>query len=234
MGNAIPRLVDGSDSKYSIPLFYENLINQFGKDEVSCSGGNALVSFNGETGAEDVAVSSSTKSAAKASVTAAPPGSQATAGGGGGLEKRQDVDTEIALATGSQTAPAGVATATSILIAPSAVPTSSTSPSSGSRMGNITVSDETLDFARVAVLYVVQERSVDEALVAQEKLIEVLSKVEYDDKKNGTMPASGSVVNWFNAEGGSGYIDLATWYVALGGKDAKKVGGRLKDGGRMY
>lgn len=231
VGNAIPRLVDGSDAKFSVPLFYENLINQFGKGEVSCSGGNALVAINGETGAEEVSSSSASSSATKASSTPAPSGSGAV----GVLDRRQDVDTEIALATGTQTAPVGKATgaATSIIAAPTAKPTGSSS----AKAGNITVSHETLDFARVAVLYVVQERSVKEALSAQEAVIEAFKGVEIAGKKNGTMPTSNSVVTWTNGSGGTGFIDLGTWNVGMGasgGKEAKKVGGRGRNGTRIY
>lgn len=229
VGNAIPRLVDGSDAKYSIPLFYENLINQFGKEEVSCSGGNALVTFNGETGVEEVASSSSKT----ASTTAAPT----STGSSGRLGRRIDVDTNIVLATGTATAPAGKATgsATSIIAAPTATSIGSGSSStSSSKTGNVTISADTLNFARVAVLYVVQKRSVKEGLQAQEGLIEALKSVESGKGGNETIKADDGMVAWTNVNGGTGFIDLGSWTVGLGGTDAKKVGERASGGERVY
>ena len=240
VGNAIPRLVDGSDSKYSIPLFWEELVNQFGKGEVSCSQGNSLVSFNGGTGAEEETSSSTTKAAlsSKASTTAAPTATPAPTEGSGGLAKRQiDVDTDIALATGTATAanikPTG--SANSIITAPLPTGTSTTKSGSTATTGNITISTDTLDFARVAILYVVQERSVSEGLQAQDGLINCLKGAEdVTDTNNGTVRADQGMFAWTNANGGTGFVDLASWTVGLGGEGGKKVGGRGANGQRNF
>ena len=232
VGNAIPRLVDGSDVKYSIPLFWEELVTQFGKGEVSCSQGNSLVSFNGGTGAEEEAVSSTTKAvtSSEVSTTAAPTSTPTGGSGDGGLDKRQvDVDTNIALATGTATAanikPTGEAT--SVITSPSTTATGTTKTGGSSNSGNITISADTLDFARVAVLYVVQERSVSEALQAQGGLFNCLKGAEdVTESKNGTIRADQGMFAWTNANGGTGFVDLASWTVGLGGEGGKEVGGR--------
>lgn len=238
VGNAITRLVDGSDLKYSIPLFWEELVNQFGKGGVSCSQGNSLVSFNGGTGAEEEASSSATtaSSSSKASITAAPTATPT--GGNGGLGKRQlDIDTNIALATGTATAanikPTG--SATSIITAPLPTGTSTTKSGSSPKTGNITISADTMDFARVAVLYVVQERSVSEGLQAQDGLINCLKGAgDVTATNNGTIRADQGMFAWTNANGGTGFVDLASWTVGLGGEGGKKVGGRGSNGMRTY
>lgn len=237
VGNAIPRLVDGSDVKYSIPLFWEKLVNQLGKGEVSCSQGNSLVSFNGGTGAEEEASSSTSQAASSSQVSSTAAPTATPSGGNGDLGRRQvDVDTDIALATGTATAtkikPTGSTTLP--ITAPSATATGTTK-SDTSKGGDITISADTLDFARVAVLYVVQERSVSEGLQAQDGLINCLRGAEdVTESNNGTIRADQGMFAWTTANGGTGFVDLASWTVGLSGEGGTKVGGRGSNGQRTF
>lgn len=234
IGSAIPRLVDQAGDMYSVPLAYEALVNQFGRLEVGCSEANALVTYNGDSGASDTddkeTEVSSSKSPGNAAATFTPTSTQ-------GLGRRQGgVDTDILLATGTPKAPAISAAPTAAIAAPTDGPSAS-GPDSQAAGTNITVSSETLDFARIAVLYILQERSLSEAVDAQANLQSLLSTAELPEgETTGNATITGGLVTWKGSGGQTGTVDLGAWRVSLGNnaQNGDGVGGRAKGGVRAF
>ncbi|PPJ50511.1 hypothetical protein CBER1_07732 [Cercospora berteroae] len=162
IGEALPRLLDSSESQFGIPLDRQELLGLFSRADMSCNVQNQLVTFDGETS----------------------------------KTKRQDassssIGNSILVATGSPT-PATTSTSTT------ATATTSSSSSTGTLL---TDGNSTVDFARVAVLYVFQDaKTLQAAADAQENLQSVL--------RGGNL-ADGSSASKSNITLGNGYeVDL--------------------------
>ena len=156
LGDAIPRLLSGA-SNYSIPLDGETILGLFSGNDLSCNSENALVSFNNNAGA-------------KRSLDEQPGLSPTPT-----LVARQAATSNgIIYATGAppdvvtSARPTASATPTSSSAPASSSPTSSSSPASSATIQDNSVA---LDFARVAVLYVLQASGdLDPAITAQSRL----------------------------------------------------------------
>ncbi|KAG0650409.1 hypothetical protein D0Z07_3470 [Hyphodiscus hymeniophilus] len=170
LGDSIPRLITAAQANFSIPLSDSVILARFNSASLSCVTENALVTFDGESQrvgtAEDAVHPTSTASSASASSTT--PSNKL----------RRD-------AASSSTSSAAIAAATvnGIIYDPSSVPTpaaassaaaaSSTSSASASQTSSeaeFTITEEVLDFSRVAVLFVLQQESLDSAVTAQTEL----------------------------------------------------------------
>ena len=150
LGSAVPRLLEGAVANFSVPLQGEVLLGLFAREGMSCGSENALVSFNG--------ASSKRKRESERDVVA-----------GFTVTRRQDAGATtngIVFETGSPTP---------VSASPSS--TSSTSAASSTSTSNSTYTDPTtLDFARVAVLYLFQVTStLSSAVTAQENLQSLFS-----------------------------------------------------------
>lgn len=161
VGDSIPRLLDDANANYSIPLSGPSLLGLFSSSDLSCSGQNALVTFNEKSTKRDV-------------------------------RRRQD-----------------------------ATPTSSTMATNVSSVATASVTsasaaNDQLDFARVAVLYILQVSSeLNYAITAQLNLQSYFS--------NGETTAGAAAITR-NVSLGNGYsCDLKTLVVELG--NGTSVGG---------
>ncbi|KAI2088336.1 hypothetical protein LOZ36_002286 [Ophidiomyces ophidiicola] len=59
VGNAMPRLFDQSQANFTIPLNASKLLGLFNKEDLSCTSGNALITFNGANRRRDLGDSDS-------------------------------------------------------------------------------------------------------------------------------------------------------------------------------
>ncbi|KAI7082178.1 hypothetical protein KC356_g8569 [Hortaea werneckii] len=149
VGDAIPRLLNGA-SNFSVPLNSETILGLFSGSDLSCNSENALVTFNNHAGGrrsvDEVSPPTPTLYRRQASSTTSATNHAATSNG-------------IVYETGS---PPGVSSSTSASSSPSAT----VSPSS-----SIKDDSTTLDFARIAVLYVLQAAGeLNPAVTAQRNL----------------------------------------------------------------
>ncbi|KAH0288827.1 hypothetical protein M436DRAFT_65827 [Aureobasidium namibiae CBS 147.97] len=152
LGDSIPRLLTDSATIFSIPLNATNLLGLFASSKLTCTSENALVAFNG--------LSARSVPERVTEITPSP--------------------TKVLAARADSTSVAGAAvTSNGIVFAsgsPSDVPSSSAStsfdtsaPSSSS--SSLLSDSTTLDFARVAVLFVFQiSGQLNNAIAAQENL----------------------------------------------------------------
>lgn len=152
LGMAIPRIIADSNKNFSIPLLGTSILAKFNTANLSCIAQNALVTFDGQssrTGVASAKVQNTADDLAKDK-----SGTDEDTGPTPVLTSRQ-------LEAGQGNAP--------VLVGRSGASTSSSSPSP-QQTALFTVTQEVLDFARTAVLYVLQEDSVDAANDAQTQL----------------------------------------------------------------
>ncbi|EME86783.1 uncharacterized protein MYCFIDRAFT_214377 [Pseudocercospora fijiensis CIRAD86] len=138
VGDAIPRLISGAESNFSIPLDAQELLGLFSSSDMDCSLQNNLVTFN-------------SKSQKRAFLDTLPGSASLRA-----INRRQDGDS-----------PSSSAAATSHgIVYASGTPTATATATSTS-----STDSKTLDFARVAVLYIFQSsQELTIAADAQENL----------------------------------------------------------------
>ncbi|KAF2502552.1 hypothetical protein BU16DRAFT_545850 [Lophium mytilinum] len=159
LGNALPRLLEDSQTNYSIPLNASLLLSLFSSTNLSCTSENALVTFNGlSSRSVDVNLplldTLDPPPALSAAIPTLTPRAEARH-----IQARQDRATSN-----------GLIIAASATSPPTSTRTGGGSPAATGTLA--TVNNATaLDFARVGVLLVLQEsRQMDTAVAAQENL----------------------------------------------------------------
>lgn len=150
VGDSIPRVVDGAASNFSIPLDTQTLLGLFSSFDLSCSSENALVTFQGKSQRRAVK-----DLPTPASLFARTP--QATSDSPNAAVTSNGIVFESGSASASFSSPSQ-ASATS-------------SPSPSSTPSSDRTSQTNLDFARTAVLYILQSSSqLSSATTAQGNL----------------------------------------------------------------
>jgi len=152
LGDSIPRLFTDSATNFSIPLNATNLLGLFASSKLTCTSENALVTFNGLS-ARSVPEQVTEVTPSPTKVLAARADSTSVAGAA-------VTSNGIVFASGSPSDAPSSSASTSF-------DTSAPSSSSSSLLSDST----TLDFARVAVLFVFQvSGQLNNAIAAQENL----------------------------------------------------------------
>ena len=153
VGSALPRLLSGAASNYSVPLHAVTILGLFSETNISCPSENALITFNGLT-------ARSVNFDDLEPVLSVPPQDLISTPPTRTLQRRQ------ATTTSSD----GTVTSDGIMFqAGSPSGTASASPSSMSSSNS--TSTASLDFARIAVLYVLQDSGqLNNAIEAQQAL----------------------------------------------------------------
>ncbi|KAF7537997.1 hypothetical protein G7Z17_g12732 [Cylindrodendrum hubeiense] len=219
LGKAIPRLIAYSSSNFSIPLSGTSVMAKFNSGDLSCIAQNSLVTFDGsatrkgeasdeaestdeelEVDQRDIKRAATTTAAANADVTISPDIAETTL----------VLDNGSPTATGTETADSSKAT--------SGGGDATTTDTSATATATFTVTQEVLDFARVAVLYVLQEESQNNAETAQANLQRFFTSA---DGTSGVTKADASSVDIGNDYS----IDLVNYTVDIG---SGSVGGKTK------
>lgn len=186
LGNAIPRLVAASETNFSVPLSGTDILARLNEAGLSCVAQNSLVTFNGQAlsaSSEDDGVLQPSAIAAEAPdsisvVTVLPGQSEVVTVAGKDAAHGSALSTIFATTVTISvtvhvrpTTTAGTQAATSPLSpTTTATPTPSKTQSQSSSAATLSVTDEVLDFARVAVLYVLEQHGLDDATTAQTAL----------------------------------------------------------------
>jgi hypothetical protein len=189
LGDSITRLIAESQTNFSIPLFESVILARFNSANLSCASENALVTFDGESQrqgmANDVVIPADTVSTAASSATTAA-----------NVNRGVDIEPD----TSSTTLPFPAASTSNGIVydpdSPSTATTPSTTvPTNGipARTTTITtsqtavptalflVTEEVLDFARVAVLFILQQENLDNAVTAQGALQHFFSLESFEN-----------------------------------------------------
>lgn len=187
LGDALPRLLTQASSNFSITLSEKSVLSKLNAGNLSCSSQNALVTFNGQNtrlaAAANVVLDGTTGSTAnlaiqgnalakvnEATVTVmAGTSTTVTLTIGGGVTSIPPTTTVTITRTfTSDWTPSSTSATTTTTISTtvtSAAPSATTSTTS-----TFTVTPEALDFARVGVLFILQQEQLNAATTAQTAL----------------------------------------------------------------
>ncbi|KAF4310360.1 Epidermal growth factor-like type 3 [Botryosphaeria dothidea] len=226
IGSAMPSLISTASDSFQIPLNGSELLNLFSSSNLSCTAENALVTFNGvsssnkrsvdlpppapmpavfENDARPAADAPSTSCSSSVPTVTAPPELKF-------LAIRDDYHSSSSYSSDDAATKYGIvydsspASSNVYYSSYSATPTGTTAASATSSA--LSVSKKRLQFARVGVLFVLQESDdLSFAVTAQENLQTYFTEYEQGDEE----ATAATAVNL----GNSFAIDLSQWHITL-------------------
>ncbi|KAK0717079.1 hypothetical protein B0T26DRAFT_646764 [Lasiosphaeria miniovina] len=259
VGDAIPRLIQQAQTNFSIPLSGTEIVAKLNAGNMSCAAENALVTFDGQATRDGAALAQSQgvvnavnvvngvamititimvgefttftvspATADRATSDQASPQVVATTQAGGGVGFTTLITAPGTFATtislGRSTRPYTTSTVTTTM--PMAPSTPNPAPTA-----TFNVTEEVLDFARVAVLFILQKESLANAETAQN----TLQKFFTSSTPGASVSSSAvSVQVASNVTVGNGNsVDLVNFFVDTGAT-AGKVGGRSALNARSF
>ncbi|KAI9754027.1 MAG: hypothetical protein M4579_004903 [Chaenotheca gracillima] len=159
LGSSIPRLLQQSEQNFSIPLNSSVLLTQFSASNLSCSSENALVTFDGRS--------------TRVSTRSAPVLLRSFVRAKRGTKVYAD-----AVVTRTASPEPAAATSNGIVFAPPTPTAASGSAPSSTPTSSMVIDENSLDFARVCILYILQRTTLDRAVTAQQDLQEFLQQTQ--------------------------------------------------------
>ncbi|KAI9812248.1 MAG: hypothetical protein M1826_002919 [Phylliscum demangeonii] len=168
IGTAIPRLLGQASSAFGISLNPGKVVALFSSLSLSCTSENALVTFNG------VALPASSAVSAPAPTRIAPRAAALVISAVASGETGSFLVAALATDAGSTVVPAAsTLTVTGLgipLATATATATATTTATATNPTATFTVTGQVLDLARVSVLFVLQQTTLDKAVAAQQSL----------------------------------------------------------------
>ncbi|QSZ32243.1 hypothetical protein DSL72_001817 [Monilinia vaccinii-corymbosi] len=217
IGDSIPRLISASQTNFSIPLFENTILAKFNAGNLSCASENSLVTFDGnDERIGDASAEATLPRDTKTKRDAQPDPTR--------VEMRAIIlrdsayvpaDSYTTQPTSTSTAQATYDSSQSQTTSPPTPSTPTTTQTTSATMGTsttdpsavFTITQEVLDFARITVLFVLQQESLDNAVTAQGQLQRFFNKQSFENMaaRNVSM-GSGNSVNLmeFTVDLGSG------------------------------
>lgn len=242
IGDAIPRLIQQAQSNFSIPLSANAILPKLDSENLSCSAENALVTFDGRATRQDL-VQPDTVNAAivdgvlytTITIVLAPlttftlgAALPTVAPGGVGTSFTTSITSGFATTISvSRQPPSSSSAATTRAPTSTSMVTTTMTMSSGAPMptASFAVSEDVLDFARVAVLYILQEDSLADAETAQVTLQKFLGSGSSSSGTTGSSPGPSVDAARNVTVGGGRSVDLVNFVLDMGGANGR-VGGR--------
>lgn len=217
LGEAIPRLITAAEANFSVPLSGTTILARFNMGSLSCTAQNSLVTFDGRAGRMD------TSNAAQAAslegdlqvaaavqvpfvsisvITVIPFRTRTASTYNFRTIPPQDI---VTVTTGTTT--------TTVTTTPAASPDraapSPTNYEQNTPTRSFSVNEEVLDFARVAVLFILQEDGVAEASRAQSVLQRFFAQSDEDSRPSAEQASSVDL-------GNGNAIDLVNFRIDAG------------------
>ncbi|KAF7533311.1 hypothetical protein G7054_g7164 [Neopestalotiopsis clavispora] len=233
LGQAIPRLVQEGQTNFSVPLSATTILSKFNSANLSCVAENALVTFDGSstrtttTTTNSAAVLDGDVDANVVEAAAAVPVTVTIMSGVAITLTLDSAATDASIIVSTLTEPLSTgsfstifattltASATATATATTTVGTDTTATdtatstaTSAAATSTFSVSDQALDFARVAVLFILQSETVQDAVTAQSSLQKFFTSaastdgVTIDQARNLTV-------------GGTNTVDLVNFAVSV-------------------
>jgi len=163
MGSAIKRLFKISTPNYNVQLDGSRVLSAFWASEVSCTAQNALVTFNGKTAPDNVTFSTITPSIVPTTTPALAKGKR--------IKRQNELPGDEPLIYDTSTAGTKIQDSPTIPIPSPSITAPAASGATASPESRVPALDEaTVDFSRVVVLFLVQDRGLKIAVTAQENL----------------------------------------------------------------
>ncbi|KAF5138168.1 hypothetical protein E5D57_001949 [Metarhizium anisopliae] len=196
MGRAIPRLLADANKNFSVPLSGTSILARFNSGNLSCIAQNSIVTFDGRStrsgqatdevqdmrqnqanralNAEefpDISIITLVPPTTTTTITVTPPVT--------GQKPTTSVPSSAPPGNTETTIPPTTpaeSTLTSIFSSSSQSTSRSTASTTSRAPSNFPVTEGVLDFSRVAMLYILQQKSVESAVSAQSTLQRLFSK----------------------------------------------------------
>ena len=167
VGNAIPRLLQDSQANFTVPLDAGVILDLFSSNSISCTSENALVSFDGASRRRSLMFLDSNSHQLKRHHHQ--------------IMARQEENSGIATKNGIVFAAPTTTTATD---APAATETGTADAPSRSDPSEDLVTDEILDFARVSILFILEQtRLITAAASAQQQIQSFFANLDEDSEE---------------------------------------------------
>ncbi|KAF7561429.1 hypothetical protein G7046_g2720 [Stylonectria norvegica] len=221
LGKSIPRLIADGNTNFTIPLSGTAILAKFNTGDLSCIAQNSLVTFDGQSAR--VGEASSKVENVDESVKVAAFRARAAETGSILTVSSDAVATSLVLDPGT---PSPVATTvdashtaepTATQTGGAATATSTSSATTSKPTAGFVVTEEAIDFARVVVLYILQEENSTSAETAQTKLQRFFSDASSNSGVSKTEAASVDV-------GGKNTVDVVSYSINIG---AGAIGGKV-------
>ncbi|SPJ70858.1 uncharacterized protein FTOL_00586 [Fusarium torulosum] len=216
LGKNIPRLIEDSQKNFSIPLSGTAIMAKINSEELSCIAQNSLVTFDGaasrkrEALFENLAIHFQRREQTPTLVARATEPATAVV-----VSSETAAPTTLVVDEGSpENAPSKTGSAADATKTSDPADTIQTQ----SPLTNFKITNEILDFARVTVLYVLQQEDVDSAQDAQSGIDKFFAKARKD--KGVLAKEAGSV-----SIGEKNTVDLLRYKITIG---SKTIGGNVK------
>ncbi|ESZ99557.1 hypothetical protein SBOR_0122 [Sclerotinia borealis F-4128] len=199
IGDSIPRLISAAQTNFSIPLFENTILARFNTGNLSCASENSLVTFDGSDERIGDASAEATPSTANKPKRDTPPDPTK-------IKIRAiispdstfistyiisvDSSTAQATSTSSQSqATSTIFSASSSIASPSTTSSPTTTKTTSATLTTstidptavFTITQEVLDFARVTVLFVLQQENLDNAVTAQGQLQKFFNQQSFEN-----------------------------------------------------
>ncbi|KAI9163301.1 hypothetical protein HJFPF1_04907 [Paramyrothecium foliicola] len=223
LGRAIPRLIAEASANFSIPLSGTTILAKLNSGSLSCIAQNSLVTFNRQStriGDGSAAVQDVDEASGEVPLNlAGPPISFISLHPGESLT----FDPPRTTSSPTPSSAPGTTEQPSTVTPPPAPPPSSLPPTittsnpptaSPTLISAFTITEEMLDFGRVAVLFVLQEQTAESAVTAQTNLQRFFSEVQRDGMRGGGGDKRTEALDL--AIGGNNRINLIAFTVDLG------------------
>ena len=182
LGSSIPRLLTGSQSNFSIPLNSTSLLSLFSANSLSCTSENALVTFNSQSSKVKRFYILSEEEPMPDKTESYDPTVTGRANMLVPMKERRDAETATSAGIVFQQS-----TLTSTVASQTAAYLPSPTPSATANGPSSPQSQDTLDFARVVVLYVLEQTGdLHAAITAQQSIQDLFLQ----STMNTTLPLS--------------------------------------------
>ncbi|KAA8569909.1 hypothetical protein EYC84_002249 [Monilinia fructicola] len=201
IGDSIPRLISAAQTNFSVPLFENTILARFNSGNLSCASENSLVTFDGnDERIGDANAEATPTKASKIKKDAQPDSTKvmvrAIAGAGSDSTYTSTNIIAVDSSTPEPTYASSQYEATSYISAAStsaALPYATSSPTTTKTSSAImttstidptavfTITEEVLDFARVTVLFVLQQENLDNAVTAQGQLQKFFNQQSFEN-----------------------------------------------------
>lgn len=186
VGSGLPRLFSGAQSNFSIPLDSSILLSRFSATNLTCAEENVLVTFNGKSQRRGLPMQFVIPNVdlVEKSRPATPPLPTPTivlprlapraASLAGSTSSDVEPANSILLAPTTTVVPDAAPTPSQVTANPTGTPNQPSSPSSPGPLTSNGIPVRAYDFARVAILLILQETSLNIAVAANQRLRDAL------------------------------------------------------------
>ncbi|CAD6449086.1 13c39c30-f0e1-4178-994b-f8aff47e19b3 [Sclerotinia trifoliorum] len=191
IGDSIPRLISAAQTNFSIPLFENTILARFNAGDLSCASENSLVTFDGSDermGDASAEVTLSTANKVKRNAQPDPTKAKIRALANSDATYIY-TDVNPADSTSQSVSTSAVSAASTSVAPPSTTSSPSTTKTTPATLTTSTidptavfsVTQEVLDFARVTVLFVLQQENLDNAITAQTQLQKFFNQESFEN-----------------------------------------------------